>query len=68
MATFTVIGVHEGGAENRFAGTYEAADPTEAEEMALSDHPALLVAGVAEGDVRTVDDDPACQVGTRPRP
>ncbi|HVX32577.1 MAG TPA: hypothetical protein VHA80_05490 [Solirubrobacterales bacterium] len=54
--TFTVIGLHDGGRENRFAGVYEAADPTEAEEMALSDHPALLVAGVAEGAVRMVDD------------
>lgn len=51
-----------GSTENRYAETYDAATPSDAEAMALCEHPDLLIAGVAVGDgigVRMVDDDPA---------
>lgn len=60
MNTYTVIGIHDGGRENRYADTFTADDPTGAEVLALVEHPDLLIAGVAEGGaVQMVDDDPA---------
>lgn len=61
MSAYTVIGIHENGCENRFAESYLAVDPSDAEAQALVDHPNLLIAGVALGDVSVVDYDPtAC--------
>lgn len=57
-STYVVIGIHEDGTENRFAETYVTDDPTTAECLALCEHPALLIAGVVEGDCKLVDDDP----------
>lgn len=56
---YVVIGIHEQGDENRFAESYDCESPDAAECLAYIDHPALLIAGVVEGDCKLVDDDPA---------
>jgi len=54
MAHFTVIGLYEGSLQ-RFAQTFEAWDQEAAQVLAMHEFPRLLVAGVVEGEVATVD-------------
>jgi hypothetical protein len=46
---YTVIGVHEGGMENRYAEEFVAEDPQGAEAQALAAHPDLLIVAVIAG-------------------
>lgn len=66
LHAYTVIGIHEDGHENRFAESYLAVDPADAECQALCDHPNLLIAGVAKGAVSMVDEDPAVVASMQP--
>jgi hypothetical protein len=49
MFDYTVIGVHEGGMENRYAEEFVAEDPQGAEAQALAAHPDLLIVAVIAG-------------------
>lgn len=44
---FLVVGIYEED-NQRFAESYAAADPAEAEELALAMHPGLIIAGVID--------------------
>lgn len=46
---YTVIGVYEDPAYQRFCQTYQADDAEMAEEVARREHPGLVVAGVIAG-------------------
>ena len=43
--TYTVIGIY-GDDHSRFSDNFEAETPDKAEEMAVQQHPGLIVAGV----------------------
>lgn len=53
MNTYTVIGIYLSD-HQRFAESYEAKDAAQAEDMALAEHPGLVIAGVVLGDVDVV--------------
>lgn len=58
LHAYTVIGIHDEGRGDRFAESYLAFDPADAEQQALDSHPELLIAGVAAGaTVQMVDTD-----------
>jgi hypothetical protein len=64
--TYTVIGIHDGGTENRYAESFTAESASDAEAQALCAHPDLLIAGVAAGSVQMVDDDPSWREEVEP--
>ena len=50
VTAYTVIGLYEDN-HQRFAGTYEASSPGEAEEIGRRENPGLIVAAVLSGCV-----------------
>ena len=66
MASYTVFAIYEDN-HQRFATTVEAESPEAAEEQAQACAPApLVVAGVVEGRVLAVDEDPETRVAGVP--
>ena len=53
MQLFTVIGLYADNS-NRFTQSYQVESAADAEAEALTDHPDLIVAGVAAGDIDMV--------------